>query len=273
ANDAGPVGDTLNVNDQGNTTGSTYTLTGSTVQRTPKALITYATIETLGLNAGSGADTINVLSTLATTGYTVNAGAGNDTINVGSAPEPPANSNLDGTVGPLTVNGQGNDATPTTPRSVACAGTTVTNTLPVGDTLNFNDQGSATAGTYALTATTFRRSAPATALLTYATVETVNLNTGTAGETINITSTAASANTTVNAGPGNDTITVTTTGMASNVQLNGQQGVDTITVQGSGPGSVTEVDGGAGNDTVSLQGNGTASGVRLSGGDGSDTLN
>src|SRR5205085_8032456 len=76
------------------------------------------------------------------------------------------------------------------------------------DTLNFNDQGSAAPGTYVLTATTFLRTTPATALVTYDVVAAVNLNAGNLGNTINVQSTAAGTTYTVNTGTGADTVNV-----------------------------------------------------------------
>src|SRR5262249_54196406 len=59
AGDAGA--NTLNVNDQATTAANTYTLTATTFQRSGTAIVTYATIQTVTLNAGAGGDTVNVL--------------------------------------------------------------------------------------------------------------------------------------------------------------------------------------------------------------------
>jgi hypothetical protein len=121
------AGDVLNISDQGTSTaGLVYNLTNSTVQRTGTAPVTYGTIESLVLNAGSDAagDQINVQSTAAATPVTVNAGPGDDQINIGS----PGNS-LDDILGVVTVNGGAGDA----------------------DALNINDENNPNARLYELT--------------------------------------------------------------------------------------------------------------------------
>ena len=120
-------------------------------------------------------------------------------------------------LGAVFVNGDAHDAGNT---SLTVRGDT--NTLASGDILNINDQGDANNNTYNLTDTTFQRTAAGTATgtVTYATVETVNLNAGTGGDDINVLDTADSVNTNVNANSGNDDIDVTTTGNSSNVVIN-----------------------------------------------------
>ncbi|MEW6672879.1 MAG: hypothetical protein AB1427_14330 [Thermodesulfobacteriota bacterium] len=74
------VADILNVNDQGDAGAKTYTLTSTTIDRTGAAQITYGTIETLNLNAGSDGDTINISG--GTNDTAINAGGGADTVNI-----------------------------------------------------------------------------------------------------------------------------------------------------------------------------------------------
>ena len=124
------------------------------------------------------------------------------------------------------------------------------NVLPVGDTLNINDQGDTDAHTYTVTGTTVVRTGAAT--VTYGTIETLAVNAGTNADTIDVTTTAASVNTTINAGDGGDTVTLAATGAAGNVVLNGQAGVDTINVQATAATSITEANGGTDNDTINV---------------------
>ena len=70
------TGDVLNVNDQGNAVGSTYNLNDTTVQRVGTALITYLATESVNLNAGTGTDTVNALTTAASVNTTINTTAG-----------------------------------------------------------------------------------------------------------------------------------------------------------------------------------------------------
>jgi uncharacterized repeat protein (TIGR01451 family) len=62
--------------------------------------VSYAAVTTLIVNAGGGADTLDVLSTDAATIVTLHGGGGDDTVNLGDS----ANS-LDGLAGAVTVNG------------------------------------------------------------------------------------------------------------------------------------------------------------------------
>ena len=71
--------------------------------------------------------------------------AGNDTFNFGS----PADV-ISGILGMVQVNGGSNLATPDSTASVTAKGNTVSVTLPLGDTLNINDQGYGVAAQYNL---------------------------------------------------------------------------------------------------------------------------
>jgi hypothetical protein len=73
--------DTLNVNDSARTTGSTYSVTSSTVGRAGAATISYD-VENLNLTGGSGNDTFNVTSSRAGTAVSVTGNGGSDTLNV-----------------------------------------------------------------------------------------------------------------------------------------------------------------------------------------------
>ena len=210
---------------------------------------------TLTINAGDGADTVNVLATAAGITTTVNGGQGSDTINVGSA-----GNSLDAILGSLMINGDGHDAAPTI--------TLGANTLPQGDVLNINDQGNAVGVTYAVAAASISRTGSGT--INYGTVETLNLNAGSGNNTVNAATTADSVNTTINGGSGTDSITLTTTGTASSVVVNGDAGNDTISYTATGAGGATLIDGGADNDTVT--GSGSGDNVTILGGTGNDSL-
>ncbi len=82
ANDAAP-GDIVNLNDAGDASNNTYTLTSTGLVRTGSANVGFGTFETLNLNAGTGGDTINVNSTLGLTN--LNGGAGIDAVNFADA--------------------------------------------------------------------------------------------------------------------------------------------------------------------------------------------
>jgi hypothetical protein len=74
--------DTVHLDDDGTTANHSYTVKSTTVQRASAPLIQYATAETLFVKAGSGADTITVITTKSGTTTTVKGYFGNDTIAV-----------------------------------------------------------------------------------------------------------------------------------------------------------------------------------------------
>ncbi|MEO1616544.1 MAG: dockerin type I domain-containing protein [Planctomycetota bacterium] len=77
------VGDTLNLNEQSNVVGETYTLTDTTFARASlTASITYFGIESILLQGGSGNDTVEITDTPEFSQTTVRSEAGEDTIRV-----------------------------------------------------------------------------------------------------------------------------------------------------------------------------------------------
>src|SRR5262249_30490050 len=119
--------DTVNVYDQANANGDTYTISYFQLTRAFFGGLNYAGGEEgMTLCGETGNNTININSTNFFSPVTVNAGAGNDTINVGTGFEFP--------VGAVTVNGQ--------------RGT---------DKVNVNDQTGDDSHTYTVTGTTLDR--------------------------------------------------------------------------------------------------------------------
>jgi hypothetical protein len=219
----GRSGSSLTLNDQGNGSAGTYTLTATTFQRTGGPVITYAGINALTVNTATLAGVINVQGTAQGTTTLVHAGAVGDTVNVGN------NANvLDDVRGALTLRGTR------------------------GDTLSFNDQGATAVHTNTLDATTYQRQGAAQ--ISYALFHTLNLNAGSndrltvqgtapggltitapAGTaTITLRRTSALTSTTVNAGRG-DTVTVgmqptSLDSVAGPVAVNGQGGAPALVV-------------------------------------------
>ncbi len=175
------------------------------------------------VDAQDGADTVDLWTSAAGSLTEINGGANNDVITLGS----PADT-LDGILGDVVVMGDANDP------------------LPVGDTLNLNDQGDVDNNVYTLTATTLVRAGAG--LITYGTFETVNLNTGTGDDTFTILSMSASL--TVNCGAGDDRLTLnldpTSTGTAV---FRGDAGNDVFYVIHAEPAVNITFDGGNGGDT------------------------
>ena len=175
------------------------------------------------VDAGAGEDTINLRGTTGAGTYTINAGTDNDTINVGNKDR-----SLDDLDPDTTINIHGND-----PAN--------------GDVLNINDQGDADVNTYTVTSTTVARAG--SPIVTYDTVEELNLWGGTGGDTINVVSTLADpALTNIDSGPGNDTYNITADGLGGTNVFGGGEGNDTfdlnitanvggtsLTIQGDAP--------------------------------------
>src|SRR5262249_46356285 len=122
-NFAAGISNSLAVNDQGAdaTVARTYTITGTTIDRTGAAEISIYRLSggTTVLNAASGGNTINVQGNPG--GLAVNAGTGSNTIDVGTP-----DNRVDG-IGTVSVIGQGG-----------------------ANLLRVNDQGTTTAQTYTL---------------------------------------------------------------------------------------------------------------------------
>jgi Ca2+-binding RTX toxin-like protein len=229
--------DALTLHDQVNPFGDAYTLTATTVARPSAGLLTYGTLESLTLNAGGGNSTFTISGTAAGTSVTVNAGSGNDTFHVGDA-----TNTLDGLLGSLSVNGQGDS-----------------------DVLNVADQGTAAAKTYTLGFSSVGRTG--TASIFYGTVEGVAVQAGGGNDTINVTTTFLGAPVAVHAGAGQDTVV-------------GPGGTNTWNLTAPNAGSLSgavsfaaaeNLSGGFGADTFLLPPGQGITG-NLSGGGGADTL-
>jgi hypothetical protein len=80
--DRGTAADTLNVYDQNDSSGDTWTITGSTITRTRSAVVHYYDQGVVVVNGGSGNLTYNVLSTEAGFSTGIDTGPGADTVNV-----------------------------------------------------------------------------------------------------------------------------------------------------------------------------------------------
>ena len=183
----GGLGDTLRYDDAARASAETYTLTNSTITRTGTALVTYNFIEEIELNAGSGGDTINVLSTSISASNVINANGGADTVNIGAA------NNVEAIDGAITIQGG-----------------------PGADVLNYNDSANTFPDTYTITAHTIGR--PLSATVTAPTYGAINVNAGSAANLINIQATApVNNNWTVNAGGGTDEISILGSGLDDNV--------------------------------------------------------
>lgn len=161
----------------------------------------YGTFESLTYNAGAGNDQFNVFSTAAQTPMTVNGGDGGDVFNVGGFGG--IQMSLDNIAGALTLNGQGGS-----------------------DTANFNDNNEPTSHAYTLSASAVQRDTPVP--MNYGTVEAVAVHGGSAGDNVQVLSTAASTPLAVNGNGGPDVLRVFAT--AAPVTYFGGAGADDLFV-------------------------------------------
>lgn len=190
--------DTLNINDQGSTADHIFTLTGTTLDRSDTAQISYTNFENLNLNCGLGNDIIDVTDTHAGS-TSINAGGGDDTIN------------LQTISGATTINaGEGDDVINVSSDAPANLGTlnNIAADLTVNgdagaDTLNVSDLGDATNNAGSLTGTQLTGFGMASTL-TYGSLEELNIQLGTGNDLIDIMGTHTPSITNLDAGLGND---------------------------------------------------------------------
>ncbi|MDA1013124.1 MAG: hypothetical protein O3A00_01585, partial [Planctomycetota bacterium] len=281
--------DSLQLSDRGNFVTSSGTLTRTTVTGLglSPAGVTYGTVESLDIRLGSTAGhAFEIRSLDAGVSAVVVGGAGNDTFTVGDVSG--ALRSLDGLLGTLTLDG-GNHA-------VGTSGLTVrgqTQTLNSGDVLNILDTAQATPHSYSVSALAVGRDG--IGAIGFGQFETLNLRTGSAADTVAVSTTLNGGTTALQTGGGADVVTVTTTGSNSNLSIDLGTGTDTATLVATGTGTFVVVNGGddadaiqlqsvadsshvgvAGNkggDLISVQGTAATSIVDLAGGDGSDTFN
>ncbi|WP_182870102.1 dockerin type I domain-containing protein [Rhodopirellula sp. JC639] len=243
------------------------------------------------IDTGDDSDVINVRATGTDSATDIFAGAGLDTINVSSdaAGSPSADRAimrgnpsgvLDFILGDVCVYGQDPGiAAPGITETVTAKTITVTQSYELGDELNISDEGNAVAQTYTLDTTTLTRSGPI-GVLTYDTIETLNLETGSGDDIVTITDTVDRTRTTLNTYAGGDTITVTTTGTESVLVIDSGADNDTVNVLGTGttgtPGvvdaSVTRVTTGSGDDDVTVTTTGVESGLAIDTEGGDDVV-
>ena len=274
--------DTLNLDDTGDASANTGTLTSTTIIGLDMTGggITYDAIAILNidlgtqgdtftiasthagvtnLNAHAGADIINIRTISGAT--TVNGGTGSETINIGSnAAGTLANPNIntggivDGIAALLTING--NDPT------------------SGSDWLYVDDSGDSNANTGILTSTTIT-DLDMGGGITYGTIEHLVISLGTGGNTFTINSTHGAATspyqeeTIVSSGSGVDTVHINN--VTDLLFVNGQGSGDTVNMNGTGGGSVSTLNGGAGNDVFNVKA--TNGAVNINGGDDNDTVN
>jgi len=258
---SGTLGDGLELRDDPNPTGRTYTVEAAGITRDDIAPIAYVGIEHLGISAGTGNDVFNVRGTPPTPFFMgVNGNMGDDVFNVGSV-----NNTLD-TVGPVVVHDIGGGY----------------------DQLFLNDQGNAAASNYFISENEVNRVSPYMVVQYGPTepLERVVLNGGSGGNQITVHSLKPGTAFEVNTGGGDDSISMLPGAAVGSLTLDGQGGINTLDYSAyatdvvvnltmgtatnvvGGIANVANVTGGAGHDILV----GAAGKNVLAGGGGRDLL-
>ncbi|HVK14762.1 MAG TPA: hypothetical protein VM597_38850 [Gemmataceae bacterium] len=193
----GDADDTVTVNDADDADPATYTFEAGKFTRTDATAavvtITFDPVGALVLNASAAGADIRVDDTTAPT--TVNAGAGNDAVMISKTTED------------LTVNGGAGLDTVTagTGNFLALAGAVSVAGGADDDRLIVNDSGATGSPNYTVGLTEVRR---ATTAVTFSNVQTIELTTGGADDTVTVPATAALTTVVVNTAAGDDTVRV-----------------------------------------------------------------
>ncbi|MBT6144559.1 MAG: hypothetical protein HOH74_03955, partial [Gemmatimonadetes bacterium] len=186
-------------------------------------------------------DTVNVTNVTSGSETTISAGNGDDTVNVGTnagISAPATSGTVNRISARLTINGD--------------EGT--------GDTLNVDDLGEDAASNGRLTSSAITGLFASGGSLSYRSLETLNIDLGSAADTLTVQSTHAGS-TTINTWGGADTIHIRAS--AGSTTLNAGDGADTINVAGLAP----VFDPGAGGDADGVTGQ-----LRINGDGSDDTL-
>ena len=216
----------LTVDDSGDTTARTVTLTSARLLGLSSGEVDYSSdVTSLTVNGGTAANTYNVQGTLAGAATTLNAGSGNDAVNVANT-----SNKLDDIQGALTVNGQGGS-----------------------DSMALNDTGQTAGWAYTLTGTAVTRAG--IARVTFGTVESLALHTGSGNDTVTASAIPALP-VTVNGGGGSDILVGPNATITWNVSGANSGNIGNLTFA-----AVESLTGGTGNDTFKFTGAGSLSGA------------
>jgi hypothetical protein len=205
----------LTVDDSGDTTGQTVAITNSSITGTWSAPINYVggEVSSLTVLGGSGSNTFNVQSTASGTPVGLNAGSGADVVSVGNGADGvqdvQADLALEGPAITLTVD----DSADGTGRTA-----TLDTFTPGGETLPFG-----------------RISGLAPAVISYELADVaspITINGGSGGNTFAILSTG-SQTLNLNSGTGNDSVNVQA--LSGPLNLDGNGGSDTVTLGSLAP--------------------------------------
>jgi hypothetical protein len=260
--------DTLTADDSGDTLASTGTLSATALHGLGMASagLTYSGLAALNLNLGSAANGLTITNTAANTATHVTGGAAADTITLQNDASPTTITSGAGndqinvqaiTAATAITTGTGTDTVnvgsnaPATPSATAGVAATLTVTGGGSTQLNIDDTGDNTARSANLTSTAVTGISGGGGI-GYSGLSGLGVSLGSGGNTVQVTSTAATTATTVNSGSGNDIVSVLATG--GTTTLNTGAGTNTVNVGSTSlpNGILTSIDG-----TLTLNGNST----------------
>ena len=281
------TGDRLVINDSGNAAASRFIIDETTVRALAATEIRYESIETLELSTGSGNDIVtvnavdadsvtlvhtnvgndrlNLRSSAAGSKFEADLGEGNDLIVLGST-----TNQLGGILGSVLIDGESNEDG-TRMRRVAADGESVSATVETGDRLFLNNSGNGADSTFEIDETTVF--GPDATKITYESIETIELFTGSGDDTITVLSTGDDTTLDLNTAAGEDRLTVRGTGQGSILEANLGGDNNTVIVNGTGAESASTFETTASIDTinrVTINNSGIGSGVRVETGEGND---
>jgi hypothetical protein len=253
--------DTLLLNDAGDTTSQTATLTPSSVTALNSAPISYAGVSNLTIDLGTAGNSFSIANTHAGTSVSVNGGAGPDTLKIVADASPVSLTTGGGTdtvlvqsinaatsvvsSGNSTIDVGSNAPASSGMLSGIVAGLTVTGAST--DTLNVDDSGDvSTTASGSLSGTALHGLGMGSSGINYSGLSALNLALGSGGTTFNISNTAVGTPTNVTGGASADTINLIND--ASPTTITSGAGNDRVNLQGIS--AATTINTGSGNDVV-----------------------
>jgi hypothetical protein len=255
---AGGAATTLNVDDTGNSSAATGTLSASALSGLDMGAvgqINYSGLKALNISLGNAGNSVTVTGTAAGTTTTLNTGNGNDTVSIQATGGPTTVNTGNGNdtvyvqaVGATTVvnTGTGTDtvdvgstAGPGSPAPGNLAGIQAALTVAAGGTattLNVDDTGNTNPATGTLSASALTGlDMGSSGQINYSGLSALNIALKNKNDTFTITGTASGTTTTLNTGNGNDTVNVRAVGGATKVKT--ATGTDTVNVGSNAPGT------------------------------------
>jgi hypothetical protein len=212
----------LSVNDQGSSSGGTYTVTGASISRSGSAGISFQGLYAVYLNGGTGANAFTVAST-PTVGITLGTGTGIDTVNV------------QGTSGPLAISAQGGGGNDVVNLGLNDSLGSINGAVTISNggnpvRLNVNDSADNANRAVVIGSGGITGMAPAPLNFTSSSVNTLVINGGGGNNSYTVAQTPASAGVTLNPGTGIDAVTEQRSSALLTVNSASGSGADTISL-------------------------------------------